>query len=87
MVLATVAERRSPFPNPVVPPRWKPPDPTPPSPLPPVRDHEGVRTELCHNCGQVPALRCAYPVAFRHHLTSCSAVAICPCVLADRAVG
>ena len=71
MVLATAAERRSPFPTPVVPTRWKPPDPTPLSPLPPDLGRAYAHTELCRKCGQVPSLRSVYPVEFRHHLTSC----------------
>ena len=45
MVLATTAERRSPFPTPVVPPRWKPPGPTPLSRLPPNLGRAYAHTE------------------------------------------
>ena len=71
MALATAAERRSPFPIPVVPPRGKPLDPPTLSPLPPVREWAYAYTEMCGTCGQVPALRSVYPVEFRHQLTSC----------------
>ena len=71
MILLTAAERRSPNPAPIVPVRFVPPDPTPISPLPPDLNRYYVRTELCQDCGQVPALRSLYPVEFRHHLISC----------------
>ena len=72
MVLLTAAERRSPYPVTIAPVRFVQPDrePTPLSVLP--RDLHLIyaRTELCRDCGQVPALRSVYPVEFRHHLIS-----------------
>ena len=72
MVLLTAAERRSPFPVAIAPDRFVQPD-TDPSPLSVVpRDLHltYARTELCRDCGKVPALRSIYPLEFRHHLIS-----------------
>ena len=71
MVLLTAAERRSPFPTSIAPTRFTAPDPTPLSPLPRDLHLTYARTELCRDCGQVPALRSLYPLEFRHHLISC----------------
>ena len=71
MILLTAAERRSRNSVPIVPVRFVPPDPTPISPLPPDLNRYYVRTELCQDCGQVPALRSLYPVEFRHRWISC----------------
>ena len=72
MVLLTAAERRSPFPVAIAPLRFaRPdPDPTPLSVVPRDVHLTYARTELCCDCGQVPALRCVYPVEFRHNLIS-----------------
>ena len=61
MQLATAAERRSPYPATIVPVRFTDPDPTPLSPLPPDLGRTYPRTELCRDCGQVPALRACLP--------------------------
>ena len=71
MVLLSAAERRSPYAAIIVPARFTGPEPTPLSPLPPDLGRTYARTELCRDCGQVPALRSTYPVEFRHHLISC----------------
>ena len=70
MVLLSAAERRSPYAAIIVPARFTGPEPTPLSPLPPDLGRTYARTELCRDCGQVPALRSTYPVEFRHHLIS-----------------
>ena len=72
MVLLTAAERRSPFPAIIAPVRFTAPDaePTPLSAVPRTLHLTYVRTQFCHDCGQVPALRCVYPVEFRHNLIS-----------------
>ena len=71
MVLLTAAERRSPYPATIAPVRFTDPDPTPLSPLPRDLHLTYARTELCRDCGEVPALRSLYPLEFRHHLISC----------------
>ena len=71
MVRLTAAERRSPYPLAIVPVRFTAPDPTPLSPLPRDLHLTYARTELCRDCGQVPALRSLYPLELRHHLVSC----------------
>ena len=70
MVLLTAAERRSPSPVTIAPVRFTAPDrePTPLSVVPRDLHLTYARTELCRDCGDVPALRSLYPVEFRYHL-------------------
>ncbi len=72
MVLLTAAERRSSFPVAIAPVRFARPDldPTPLSVVPRDLHLTYARTELCRDCGQVPALRSVYPLEFRYHLIS-----------------
>ena len=72
MVLLTAADRRSPFPPPITPARFVQPgpDPSPLSVTPRDLHLTYARTELCHDCGKVLALRSVYPLEFRHHLIS-----------------
>ena len=72
MVLLTAAERRSPFPVAIVPVRFTRPVPDLSSLSIVPRDlHKTyARTELCRDCGKVPALRSVYPLEFRHNLIS-----------------
>ena len=73
MVLVTAADRRSPRDPLTFPVRWEAPDPAP-SPLngiPADLYNIYARTELCRDCGKVPALRSLYPMEFQRHLTTC----------------
>ena len=71
MVLLTAAERRSPYPTTIVPARFADPDPSPLAIVPRNPHLTYARTELCRDCGEVPALRSLYPLEFRHCLISC----------------
>ena len=57
MVLLTAAERRSPYPTTIVPARFADPDPSPLAIVPRNPHLTYARTELCRDCGEVPALR------------------------------
>lgn len=72
MVLLTAAERRSPYSVAIAPVRFVPPDPdtSPLSVVPRDLHLTYARTELCRDCAKVPALRCVYPLEFRHNLIS-----------------
>lgn len=72
MVLLTAAERRSAFLPAIAPIRFVRPvqDLTPLSVVPRDLHLTYARTEFCSDCGQVPALRCVYPLEFRHNLIS-----------------
>ena len=72
MVLLTAAELRSPFPTTITPARFtaRTRPPTPLSVTPRDLHLTYARTELCRDCGQLPALRSLYPLEFRHNLIS-----------------
>ena len=73
MVLVTAADRRSPRDPLTFPVRCFPPDPalSPLNGIPADLYNIYARTELCRDCGKVPALRSLYPIEFRRNLTSC----------------
>lgn len=72
MVLLTAAERRSAFPPAIARIRFVQldPDPTPLSIVPRDLHLTYARTEMCRDCGKVPALRSVYPLEFRYNLIS-----------------